>query len=167
MTVTLDRLLASREARSAFQKELLESYPGKTLVCLTVIVPGPVKRNQQSLVVAQAAVTALVTAFSGSTLHLELRDLPTGYEGYLVTSLSNLEAKELTCGLEDSHPLGRLFDLDVITAGGTPLSRQTVGKSPRKCLICGQEALWCMRNRTHSIDELNARIREMIEAYVQ
>lgn len=167
MTVTLDRLLASREARADFQKELLESYPGKTLVCLTVIVPGPVKRNQQSLVVAQAAVTALVTAFSGSTLHLELRDLPTGYEGYLVTSLSNLEAKELTCGLEDSHPLGRLFDLDVITADGTPLSRQAVGRSPRKCLICGQEALWCMRNRTHSIDELNARIREMIEAYVQ
>ncbi len=167
MTVTLDRLLASRETRAAFQKELLESYHGKTLVCLTVIVPGPVKRNQQSLVVAQAAVTALVSAFSGSTLHLELRDLPTGYEGYLVTSLSNLEAKELTCGLEDSHPLGRLFDLDVITADGTPLSRQAVGRSPRKCLICGQEALWCMRNRTHSIDELNARIREMIEAYVQ
>jgi holo-ACP synthase len=167
MTVTLDRLLASREARADFQKELLESYPGKTLVCLTVIVPGPVKRNQQSLVVAQAAVTALVSAFSGSMLHLELRDLPTGYEGYLVTPLSNLEAKELTCGLEDSHPLGRLFDLDVITADGTPLSRQSVGRSPRKCLICGQEALWCMRNRTHSIDELNARIREMIEAYVQ
>lgn len=167
MEITLDRLLASREERASFQKELLKSFPGKTLVCLTVIMPGKVKRNLQSLVVAEAAVTALVSAFGDSMLKLELRDLPTGYEAYLVTTLSNEEAKRMACGIEDTHPLGRLFDLDVIDADGIPLSRTAIGQSPRKCLVCGNEAAYCMRARTHSQAELSARIDEMIEDYVR
>lgn len=167
MEITLDQLLASREERASFQKELLKGYLGKTLVCLTVIMPGKVKRNLQSLVVAQAAVTALVSAFGGSTLSLRLRDLPTGYEAYLVTPLSNEEAKRETCRIEDTHPLGRLFDLDVIDADGVPVSRELIGKAPRKCLVCDSDARYCMRNRTHSLDELSARIDEMIESYVR
>ncbi len=167
MEITLDHLLASREERASFQKELLKSYPGKTLVCLTVIMPGKVKRNLQSLVVAQAAVTALVSAFGDSMLKLRLRDLPTGYEAYLVTPLSNEEAKKGTCRIEDTHPLGRLFDLDVIDADGVPMSRESVGLSPRKCLVCDNEARYCMRNRTHTMAELTAKIDEMIESYVR
>lgn len=167
MEITLDQLLASREERASFQKELLKGYPGKTLVCLTVIMPGKVKRNLQSLVVAQAAVSALVSAFGDSMLSLRLRDLPTGYEAYLVTPLSNEEAKRETCRIEDTHPLGRLFDLDVIDADGVPVSRELIGKAPRKCLVCDSDARYCMRNRTHSLDELSARIDEMIESYVR
>ena len=167
MEITLDRLLASREERASFQKELLKSHPGKTLVCLTIIMPGKVKRNLQSLVVAQAAVTALVSAFGDSMLRLELRDLPTGYEAYLVTPRSNADAKLKTCRIEDTHPLGRLFDLDVIDADGVPVLGESVGRKPRKCLVCDREARWCMRNRTHTADELSARIDEMIEAYVR
>jgi len=167
MEITLGQLLASREERASFQKELLKGYPGKTLVCLTVIMPGKVKRNLQSLVVAQAAVTALVSAFGDSMLSLRLRDLPTGYEAYLVTPLSNEEAKRETCRIEDTHPLGRLFDLDVIDADGVPVSRELIGKAPRKCLVCDSDARYCMRNRTHSLDELSARIDEMIESYVR
>ena len=136
MEITLDQLLASREERASFQKELLKSYPGKTLVCLTVIMPGKVKRNLQSLVVAQAAVTAMVSAFGDSMRKLVLRDRQTGYEAYLETTLSNEEAKLKTCNIEDTHPLGRLFDLDVIDTDGVPVSRESIGQSPRKCLIC-------------------------------
>ena len=167
MEITLDQLLASREERASFQKELLKGYPGKTLVCLTVIMPGKVKRNLQSLVVAQAAVTALVSAFGDSMLKIRLRDLPTGYEAYLVTPLSNEEAKRETCRIEDTHPLCRLFDLDVIDADGVPMSRESVGLSPRKCLVCDNEARYCMRNRTHTMAELTAKIDEMIESYVR
>lgn len=167
MEITLDQLLASREERASFQKELLKSYPGKTLVCLTVIMPGKVKRNLQSLIVAQAALTALVSAFGDSMLKLVVRDRQTGYEAYLETTLSHGEAKRKTCSIEDTHPLGRLFDLDVIDADGVPISRETIGLNPRKCLICDNEARYCMRNRTHTLSELSARIDEMIEAYVR
>ena len=54
MQITLEQLLGSRDARHARQMSLLEQHPDKTLVCLTVVMPGSVKRNEQSLTVAHA-----------------------------------------------------------------------------------------------------------------
>ena len=153
MEITLDALLQSRDNRHALQQQLLQQHPGDTLVCLTVVMPGSVKRNLYSVVTAQAALTA--------------RDLATGYEAYLITDLPALEAKRVTCDIEDSHPLGRLFDIDVMNGDGTPITRQTVGGEPRRCLLCDHEARWCMRNHSHSQEELMAHIQQLIEDYVR
>ena len=59
MEITLEELLGSRDARHAMQERLMQEHPDKTLVCLTVVMPGSIKRNEQSLVVAKAAVEAL------------------------------------------------------------------------------------------------------------
>ena len=75
-----------------------------TLVCLTVIMPGSVKRNSQSLIVARAAVEAVRTAFGECLLQMEELDLETGYEAYLLVSLSIPEAKTIACDVEEQHP---------------------------------------------------------------
>ena len=80
MGVTLDQLLASRENRWAKQQALLQENPLATLVCLTVIMPGSVKRNSQSLIVARAAVEAVRTAFGERLLQMEELDLETQSE---------------------------------------------------------------------------------------
>ena len=167
MEITLDQLLTSKEQRSKRQLELIAQYPASTLVCLTVIMPGNVKRNFHSLIVAQAAMTAMVNAFSSSIVNLEARDLVTGYEAYLTTSITQREAKQLACEIEDEHPLGRLFDIDVITPTGEPIARTSIGCEPRKCLMCDNEARFCMRNHTHTQEELHQCIARLIEDYVQ
>lgn len=167
MEITLDQLLASREVRASFQRELLEKYPGMTLVCLTVIMPGKVKRNLQSLIVSHAAVCALAERFGAEAARFEVRDLQTGFEAYLLTSLSAPDAKRAVCRIEDTHVLGRLFDIDVILPDGTPMPRSAVGFPPRGCLICGNEARFCMRNGTHSTEELLEKIGQLVDAYVQ
>ena len=154
--ITLEELLDSRDKRHALQMELLEQHPAETLVCLTVIMPGAIKRNEQSLIVARAAVEAARATF-GNTL--TERDLPTGYEAYWLTET---EAKRQACQIEDSHPLGRLFDIDIIRHDGTPLSRQEIGAEPRRCLICDNEARYCMRNHSHTQEELMKKIQELI-----
>ena len=167
MEITLDKLLASRDRRVEMQQKLRENYPNLTLVCLTVIMPGNIKRNLFSLIVSQAAINALLGSLEGNIVDVVTRDLPTGYEAYVVTSLSRREAKLLACEIEDIHELGRLMDIDVLDADGIPVKRETVGSQPRKCLMCDNEARYCMRNRTHTPQELNAKIQEMIDAYVQ
>lgn len=157
--ITLEELLDSRDKRHALQMELLEQHPAETLVCLTVIMPGAIKRNEQSLIVARAAVEAARATF-GNTL--TERDLPTGYEAYWQTTLTETEAKRQACQIEDSHPLGRLFDIDIIRHDGTPLSRQEIGAEPRRCLICDNEARYCMRNHSHTQKELMKKIQELI-----
>lgn len=188
--ITLNELLASRDARHATQQKLLAEHSGKTLVCLTVVMPGSVKRNQQSLTVAHAAVEAMRKAFGIkenkglSTLEtlenlvplenpdppaptlLEL-DLETGYEAYLITPMPLLEAKRIAVNIEDTHPLGRLFDIDIINADGVPVSRDAIGEKPRRCLVCDHEARYCMRMRWHTQEEIWAKINEMVDSYVK
>ena len=167
MEVTLEDLLRSRDERVCHQKELQKRYPGKTLISLTVIMPGRIKRNSQSLLVAGAALSALVARFGSDMLFAETRDLPTGFEAFLLTSLSEMDAKRAVCNIENTHPLGRLFDLDVIGKDGVPVSREAVGESPRKCLLCDHEARWCMRNHTHTREEVQAKIDQMVADYVR
>lgn len=191
--ITLNELLASRDARHATQQKLLAEHSGKTLVCLTVVMPGSVKRNQQSLTAAHAAVEAMRKAFGikenkglsplappetpenlvplenpeplAPTL-LEL-DLETGYEAYLITPIPLLEAKRIAVNIEDTHPLGRLFDIDIINADGVPVSRDAIGEKPRRCLVCDHEARYCMRMRWHTQEEIWAKINEMVDSYVE
>ena len=112
MPVTLAELLESRDKRVEHQKDLLGANPGKSLLCLTVQLPGPEKRNATSLKIAKAGVEAIRKAFLPE--YEELKDLETGYEAYFLVDLPAREAKRLACQIEDTHPLGRLMDIDVL-----------------------------------------------------
>lgn len=189
--VTLNELLASRDSRHAMQQKLLAEHSGKTLVCLTVVMPGSVKRNQQSLIVAHAAVEQMIESYELGVRNDELevrsdelgvrsdelgirfggrlieRDLETGYEAYLITDLPLLEAKRIAVQIEDTHPLGRLFDIDIIDKDGVPVSRDRVGSSPRRCLVCDREARYCMRMRWHTQEEIWERINAMVDSWLK
>ena len=202
--VTLNELLASRDSRHAMQQKLLAEHSGKTLVCLTVVMPGSVKRNQQSLIVAHAAVEQMIGSYELGVRsdelgvrsyelgvrndELEVRsdelgvrndelegrfggrliecDLETGYEAYLITDLPLLEAKRIAVQIEDTHPLGRLFDIDIIDKDGVPVSRDRVGSNPRRCLVCDREARYCMRMRWHTQEEIWERINAMVDSWI-
>lgn len=172
--ITLHELLASRDARHATQQKLLAEHSGKTLVCLTVVMSGSVKRNHQSLCAAHAAVETMREAFHLNDMSdtereaaLTERDLNTGYEAYLVTPLPLLEAKRIAVTIEDTHPLGRLFDIDVINSDGIPVARNDIGEKPRRCLVCEHEARYCMRMRWHTQEEIWAKINEMVDLYTK
>lgn len=171
--ISLDELLAARDARHEKQLSLLREHPGQTLVCLTVIMPGSEKRNALSLAVAHAAVRALRSVFPVYS-YFEERDLDTGFEAFMLVSLPELEVKRLAVELEDSHPLGRLFDVDVIqrilspegnVEDVVPISRSAIGSSPRRCLLCDNEARLCMRQHTHTHEQLMSRIQELVSAF--
>jgi holo-ACP synthase CitX len=160
MSITLEQLLQSRDERVKHQKDLLGKNPGKSLLCLTVQLPGPEKRNRTSLAIAKAGVDAVREAFKPE--YEELRDLETGYEAYFLIPLSGTEAKRIACQIEDTHSLGRLMDLDIVTPDGL-VGRECLGLAPRKCLLCDNEVRYCMRARTHTVSELLARIEEMVK----
>ena len=191
MEITLEQLLAARDRRAARQLTLTKAWPDRTLVCLTVVLPGPVKRDARSLRVAAAAVTAVRARLAPT--HEELYDLPTGYEAYFLIDAPLLDVKRTCCTIENTHPYGRLMDLDVLepvweapqladlpadqlasqTSGGevraalssvavAPVSRERVGEPPRRCLLCGRPARECMRARSHTPAEISAAIDRLL-----
>ena len=55
---------------------------------------------------------------------------------------------------------------DIIDQRGIPVERSTIGLPPRRCLLCHNEARYCMRNHSHTREEVLQRIKEMVENYV-
>ena len=158
MTITLEQLLASRDNRARHQKDLLGEHPGKSLLCLTVQLPGPEKKNALSGAIARAGVEAVRRVFPLE--YEELRDLETVFEGFFIVPMPPEAAKRLACKIEDTHPLGRLMDLDV-----PGWDRASIGLPPRRCLLCGNEVRYCMRARTHSREDLLYRMETMVQTY--
>lgn len=163
--ITLDDMLRARDARALRQAGILEAHPGDSLLVLTIVAPGAVKRSRALRVAAEAACRAISDAFDGSmTSDLRL-DLPTGFEAFFSVSLTKEEAKHRAVTIEDTHPLGRLFDIDVMGADLRPLSRSEVGGSPRRCLLCDNDARVCMRTGAHSYSELTAYVDRLTSRY--
>ena len=163
MEITLEQLLEARDRRSERQLALVNEWPDRTLVCLTVVLPGSVKRDARSLRVADAAVAAVRERLA--PVHEALYDLETGYEGYFLVDAPLLDVKRICCAIENEHPYGRLMDLDVLEPVGdtvAPVSRDRVGESPRACLLCGRPARECMRARTHTPTEISAAIDRIL-----
>ena len=155
MEITLEQLLEARDRRSEKQLALVNEWPDKTLVCMTVVLPGPVKRDARSLKVAEAGVKAVREVFS--PVRQELFDRETGFEGFFVVDGALLDVKKACCEIENEHPYGRLMDLDVLERVGdtvVPVSRERVGEQPRRCLLCDRPARECMRAHTHTQEEI-------------
>ena len=125
-------------------------------------LPGPEKRNALSLKIARAGVEAIEKRFN--PVFMETNDLETGFEGFFVIDGQSLEVKRAAAELEDTHPLGRLMDLDVIGPEG-PIGRADIGLQERRCLICEKPARYCMRAGSHTHEELMAKIKQLVSSY--
>ncbi len=164
--ITLSELLDSREKRAMHQQELLKR-DNSLLVSVTLNIPGPVKDRPIYRKVMDIALERLISSLpEGSVLCEEQMFLSTGPEGYVLVSqkfLSSEALKRITVKLEEADDLGRLFDMDVLNKDGG-VCRADLGRSGRKCLICGDNAKICARSQKHSVEELIDRIDQIIRA---
>jgi len=86
-----------------------------------------------------------------------------GLEAHIATSLDGTGAKRLAVEFENAHPWGRCFDVDILDADGTPVSRSALDLPERRCLCCGRAARLCASERTHPLSELLAAIDSLLE----
>lgn len=138
-------MLSARERRAALQKETLLACGGP-LLCFTLNLAGPVKRSPLSDFAFRAGERMLAARGFSITRHIRT-DEPTGLEAIYALEVDAAFLKEAAMAIEESLPVCRLFDLDVIGGDGGKLSRPT----PRPCLICGGPANLCARSRAHGL----------------
>lgn len=162
-TVTLEEVLTSREARVARQREMLAR--GGVVVSFTVNMPGPVKDTEDARTIFREGVAAFERAARDAGLAVQDRRelfLSTGPEGLFRCDADALAVKKAAVAVETTHPLGRLFDMDVLDASGAAVSRSVLGEPVRRCLVCGNAAAVCGRSRAHGVDALLAAIRALV-----
>ena len=167
LAVNLDDLLIAREERAARQATAVAQFAAP-LVSITMVIPGPCKDGwlpRRLMEVALKRMDALIRQNRWPQLSREVFWRNTGPEALYVLDLDAQVLKSATTDLEDRHPLGRLWDLDVITSGGTGLSRLQLWRPARRCLLCPRPARECGRSRRHSLPELLKKIRNMVDHF--
>lgn len=158
--VTLQQMLDARERRAQRQRQLLAEFQ-KPLVCFTLNIPGPVKQSPLIRRAFLHGCHALERQLPG-ILHQQTQETVTGCEGMFVTPGDALQIKAICTAIEDSAPLGRLFDMDVLDTDGTKLDRALVQGKSRNCIVCGAPGRGCASRRLHSVEELQAATRSIL-----
>ena len=151
--VTSEELRAARDRRVLEKWELLSAGDGSCLVEFSLNIAGAVK----------------VFPFARTAFREELRELqeklgrfsikstkiceePTGDHAFFLLDSPEIPVKQFLASIEESHPLGRLFNLDVCGLGGVPVKRQDLHLLPRTCLVCGGDANICQAKKRHSME---------------
>ena len=166
MEVSLREMLDARERRAEKQRELLEDS-GQTLVCFTMNIAGPVKNSPligRGYALGRRLLRQQLAAAGMEVTHFEEIREKTGNEAFFLVDSSPLAVKKITSEIEDSAPIGRLFDMDVLDKTGRKIDRQELGKEGRRCLICGGMATACARSRAHGVAQLQEKTTQILEA---
>ena len=161
MEVSLFDILQAREARARQQQALLEEYR-VPLLCFTMNIAGPVKTTPLIRRGFEAGLALLDSRLPHEQLHYRKNQaLPTGCEAVFAVDMPAQALKQLCADIEENHPLGRLFDMDVIGADGIKLER----KAQRGCIVCGAPGRFCAASRAHSVQQLQLVTTEILTRY--
>ena len=134
MNVLLVEILNAREARAARQQALLQEFHCP-VVCFTLNIAGPVKTSPLIRRVFDAGLSALEAALAEYTIHSrQTMHAVTGDEAIFCVDAEAALLKSICTAIEDSSPMGRLFDMDVINTDEKKLERSR----ERGCLVCGK-----------------------------
>ena len=162
MEVTLEQILNTREER-AYRQYTLSRKHGVPILSFTMNIPGPVKDTP---LIRRAFQEGL--AILDQNLHpdailetLTTRSV-TGCEALFAVDSDPQSLKRITTRLEDTHPLGRLFDMDVLDENLCKLDRDLVDGGDRGCIVCGKPGRDCASRRLHSVHELQQAVHKIM-----
>lgn len=147
-------LLEKREKTDSFEKEILSRFPFKTLVVIRANIPGGKKGSIES----NWIVYRIFLECKKKMAPIKIFHSYTDEEGlifFLIVDAPPLEVKALSIKIEDDESLGRLADIDVLTAEKL-FSRNDFSQKNkrRKCFLCEKDAVICARSRAHSQKEI-------------
>ncbi|OCG59317.1 holo-ACP synthase CitX [Gilliamella sp. Nev3-1] len=166
--ITLEQMLLAKEKRVENQKNAMTCYK-YPIISLSIVIPGPIKNSSGARYLFDEAITALHHCFLQNDITIINEDhfhYITGSEAIIAIKCSAKTLKKYCIEVENNHPLGRLWDIDVIDiVTQNSLSRSQFENQPRQCLVCNEEAKICGRAKRHSIDEIFTEIKKKIENF--
>lgn len=167
---TLLMILDNKEERQSIKQLLLRENPNKTVISITINIPGDIKNNELISRVFEESLNAFERYLNDHHIHVllkKVRLLPTGSEFYAVIDQTELNIKQICINFEQFYKIGRLLDIDVYQQSQNGelviIDRDKMQLQLRQCLICEKSAKECTRDRTHTISELRQKINQLCQ----
>lgn len=160
-------ILKSREDRALMQEEIIHKY-NLPIISFTLNIPGLKKDSLEYRKIHDIGMDIISKTLKEGKYNIEYVEIikkTTGPEGYFAIAIDPLELKKITITIENEHPLGRLFDMDVFDSNHKQISRSDLGINPRRCLICKEQAKVCNKSGVHSLEELTDEIEIIYNLY--
>lgn len=157
-------ILKAREKRAQHITELMKEYKYKTIMILKSNVPGADKNPDRLKFICNLYDSLIRREFKNKISYKdEVSSLDGNYVYYVVEEAGNV-VKEKTILIEEANILGKLVDIDVYNE--ISITREDLQCEMRKCLICDNYSHLCVRNQTHTQEELFQKIDEITENYL-
>ncbi len=170
VTTIRDNILAAKEKRAFLRSQY--AAQGKATLSLSLNIPGYPKCDPRFSAFFDLVLSELRRFLLARRILIE-RDNETGItdeagDFYLAPLSSNnrlalLEIKTQCERFEKRHPVGRVIDIDLTDRQGNPVSS---GKL-KACFLCEKPAIICMREQTHSYQELREQIIVCMANYLR
>lgn len=165
MEVTLEQILSARESRAYRQREMRRRHD-LPILSFTMNIPGPVKDTPLIRRAFQEGLNAVACAIDPSLIpETEIIHSATGCEALFAVDSDPLTLKRVTTLIEDTHPLGRLFDMDVLDENLRKLDRDLVNGGDRGCILCGRPGRECASRRLHPVAELQRAVHGLLTGH--
>ncbi len=144
-------ILEAKEQLYSLQQSLLERATAVVQVGLNMPGGFSLYPAQCLISVAEKSVQAYLSAQNATIVECVSMETAIGPYRLIALRVDGLPLllKAALVSLEESHPQGRLWDLDVITASGA-IDRAALGLPPRTCLLCAYPAHECRRQGRHA-----------------
>lgn len=150
-------LLRAKDKRAACQKQMIEKFHN-TIISFSLNVPGEEKTSQEILNFFNSCVDLIIKSLDENKISINEKIIfNTDYDNYMCLSLSYknaIEIKKIMTALEEKYSFTRLMDIDIFDGDYRQISRSDLGLEPRKCYICDREAKFCIKNKSHTYEEL-------------
>ncbi|MDC7244126.1 MAG: triphosphoribosyl-dephospho-CoA synthase, partial [Sphaerochaetaceae bacterium] len=157
MSELKSKILSHREERHHKIQFLKKGF--KTVITVKANIPGDNKNIKEAYILINLFKKLIPDDFIVEVTLDEGADGPS----YIISSnIESTVVKETLKNIEDTHFLGRFIDLDFY-GDLHSLNRSKLSK----CYLCNEEAFKCIRNATHTIEELNTFIIDKVYIYYQ
>ncbi|MGN1192641.1 MAG: citrate lyase holo-[acyl-carrier protein] synthase [Dorea sp.] len=167
--VSLQEVMGFRELKAEIQRNMMEKTTQGVVVSLGMNIPGPIKSGPsiyEAFREGKINLERLIESQKGTILQTVVLEEHAGYTViYLIEGIRGLDLKRECVHLEENHMLGRIFDIDVTDEEFGAISREMTGAERRKCLLCSQDAKVCGRNRTHTVEQVQEKVTEIIQKW--
>lgn len=157
----IDKVLIDREKRYYRILELIDKFDLPVL-CGKINYPGKDKRTMEAIKAFTILEESLGLRFSEKSVFCEKLDGYDGNSALMVLKEDPLKAKNIAVFIEENHPLGRIFDIDVYVRDGSSIGRESMGKDPRRCIICNGDARICMKRKAHNLKDILEKVNRLI-----
>lgn len=161
----------SRKFSGSQQSGSLQQFAGSqkpeafSLISFTLNIAGAVKNCSLFSWAFDRGVEVIAESLAAAGIETGKAEITEGIAGCEYTAIAYAEperVKLITAETEELHPLGRIFDIDVIRPDGAKIPRTDLGASGRTCILCGKPAFICGRSRAHSTEEVLEKQIEIV-----